>query len=190
MEEIWKQSFLAPEYEVSSYGRIRWYDSKKWVSTCSLQGYLAVNRLTKYTDEPYPVKIYIHRLVAYEFVEGYKEDYVVNHIDGCKTNNFANNLEWVDRVSNISDKYNPQRKYDQAFIDELYDGYRSGLTTKALGNKYNIAQCYISRLLLNNLHSKDLEAIKYLYNNNIYSSNELAVIYNVKLAVINKVLNL
>ena len=188
MEEIWKRSRLAPEYEISSYGRIRWYDSKKWVSTCSLQGYLAANRLTKYTDEPYPIKIYIHRLVAYEFVEGYKEHYVVNHIDGCKTNNFANNLEWVDRVSNISDKYNPQRKYDQAFIDELYDGYRSGLTTKALGNKYNIAQCYISRLLLNNLHSKDIDVIKYLYNNGIYNIAELSSIYRVNKKIIEKII--
>lgn len=58
------------------------------------------------------------------------------------------------------------------------------------GIKYNISECYVGKLLYNNLHSKDIDVIKYLYNNNIYSSNELAVIYNVKLAVINKVLNL
>lgn len=37
----------------------------------------------------------IHRLVAETFVDGYFEGAVVNHKDGNKLNNFANNLEWT-----------------------------------------------------------------------------------------------
>jgi len=37
----------------------------------------------------------VHRLVAYTYCEGYAEDLVVNHVDGIKTNNHADNLVWV-----------------------------------------------------------------------------------------------
>lgn len=43
----------------------------------------------------------IHVLVAKHFVEGYKEGYVVNHIDYNKVNNFYKNLEWVTAGQNI-----------------------------------------------------------------------------------------
>lgn len=46
-------------------------------------------------------KITIHKLVAINFVPnpyGYKE---VNHIDENKSNNSANNLEWVDHSTNM-----------------------------------------------------------------------------------------
>ena len=44
----------------------------------------------------------IHRLVARSFIDnpnGYKE---VNHIDECKQNNSAENLEWCDRKYNTN----------------------------------------------------------------------------------------
>ena len=42
----------------------------------------------------------MHILVAKAFCDGYKENYVVNHIDEDKFNNKANNLEWVNRKDN------------------------------------------------------------------------------------------
>lgn len=188
MEEIWKQSSLAPEYEVSNWGRLRWADNKRWASIFIINGYQVTNRSKKYTDSPNPVKIYIHRLVAYEFVEGYKENYVVNHIDGCKTNNFAYNLEWVDRSANITDCYNPQKVYTQDIIDNIYADYRAGIKQKELGIKYNINQAYISQLLYNNLSSKDIEPIRLLYNNKLYSIEELSSIYRVDKKIIGKII--
>lgn len=180
MEEIWKRSRLAPEFEVSNYGRIKNIETGRWASQFTLNGYLATNRSKKYTDSPNQVKIFIHRLVAYEFVEGYKEGLVVNHIDGCKTNNFASNLEWVDRAANITECYNPNKVYTQDILDTIYNDMRNnGLSQKDIGIKYNISECYVGKLLYNNLHSKDIDAIKYLYNSGIYNIAELSSIYKV-----------
>ena len=44
----------------------------------------------------------VHRLVATAFVEGFRDYLFVNHIDGNKLNNKAENLEWVTRKENTS----------------------------------------------------------------------------------------
>lgn len=42
----------------------------------------------------------VHRLVAQAFMENYSEDFVVNHIDGNKTNNHLDNLQCITRSEN------------------------------------------------------------------------------------------
>ena len=42
----------------------------------------------------------VHRIVATHFVDGDKS-LTVNHIDGCKENNNASNLEWITRGDNV-----------------------------------------------------------------------------------------
>lgn len=49
---------------------------------------------------------YVHRVVAQAYHECVDDNYVVNHIDGVKTNNHKDNLEWV------SQSYNRQHAYD------------------------------------------------------------------------------
>ena len=45
-------------------------------------------------------KLFIHKLVAMLFVDGYFDGVVVNHIDGDKTNNICTNLEWCTHSEN------------------------------------------------------------------------------------------
>ena len=52
---------------------------------------MGYRRVTLYT--PIKKRFFVHRLVAYHFCRGYKEDLVVNHKDGNKLNNEASNLE-------------------------------------------------------------------------------------------------
>lgn len=44
--------------------------------------------------------VLIHQLVAHAFVSGYQDGYSVNHKDGNKCNNYADNLEWVSLADN------------------------------------------------------------------------------------------
>lgn len=46
------------------------------------------------------VRVGLHRLVAKAFCKGYDESLSVNHINGKKTDNRADNLEWVSLARN------------------------------------------------------------------------------------------
>ena len=47
----------------------------------------------------------IHRLVAETFIDNPKNYKEVNHIDGNKSNNRIDNLEWCDRKHNVLHSY-------------------------------------------------------------------------------------
>ncbi len=83
-------------YEVSSEGRVRNIKTKQILKgdTNSI-GY---RRVTLYS--PVKKRFFIHRLVALHFCDGYSDELVVNHKDGNKLNNCAENLEWVTRSEN------------------------------------------------------------------------------------------
>lgn len=49
--------------------------------------------------------ILVHRLVARAFCEGHADHLEVNHKDGNKSNNVAENLEWVTASDNIKHAY-------------------------------------------------------------------------------------
>jgi hypothetical protein len=58
----------------------------------------------------------VHRLVAQAFIENPLNHRDVNHIDGDKTNNDSDNLEWVEHSDNIRHSYSElkQRRNDVA----------------------------------------------------------------------------
>jgi hypothetical protein len=51
-------------------------------------------------------KYALHRLIASTFIDNSENKPAVNHIDGNKTNNHANNLEWVTIQENNQHNHN------------------------------------------------------------------------------------
>ena len=99
MEEIWKD---IPGYEglyqVSNMGRIRSpRNGFKTLSPNDAKGYL---RISLYKCGKICRKS-VHRLVAVAFVENPFNKPVINHKDGNKHNNSAENLEWVTNKENV-----------------------------------------------------------------------------------------
>ena len=98
MSEIWK---IIPNYNsmylVSDKGNVFSVKSQKLLSIRkSKNGYFKVTL----SNDGVPKCFSIHRLVAEAFIENKEGKPQVNHIDGNKRNNCADNLEWVTASEN------------------------------------------------------------------------------------------
>ena len=98
MEEKWLD---IPEWEelyaISNTGKVysKRFDKMVKIKTCD-NGYLSVDLFSRKDGIIRRKEAYVHRLVATMFVKGQsKETNVVDHKDNDKTNNNANNLQWV-----------------------------------------------------------------------------------------------
>ena len=81
-------------YKVSNQGRIIGKHGNETFGVLHKDGY----RFVHFNRRIVP----IHRVIAKCFCEGYSEDKQVDHIDGNKQNNKAENLEWVTAKENIA----------------------------------------------------------------------------------------
>jgi hypothetical protein len=103
----WKQIILEGveyPYEISNMGYIRRYANKKQLKLSYPVGRYA--NVTLYKDKK-PHYCRVHRLVAILFLDT-PVDYNkldVNHKDGNKHNNNADNLEWLTRAENLDHAY-------------------------------------------------------------------------------------
>jgi hypothetical protein len=99
--EEWKVIGKATNYEVSSYGQVRNKNTNKILKQTLINGYYSIGlRANNKT-----VTSFLHRLVAIEFLVCPDNTFVVNHKDGCKTNNNVENLEWISQSDNSKHAY-------------------------------------------------------------------------------------
>jgi hypothetical protein len=99
MQEIWIDiKDYEGLYQISNYGNIKAYPNSHThlkeimlKPTINSSGYLKVELYKNHSSKVF----YVHRLVALSFISNPENKPQVNHIDGNKTNNKCDNLEWV-----------------------------------------------------------------------------------------------
>lgn len=98
--EIWKDiNNFEHLYQVSNLGNVRNKITQNILTgDINSAGYRRVILYDK--SRKLRVRWFIHRLVAIYFCDGFMPDLVVNHKDGNKLNNRADNLEFVTRSEN------------------------------------------------------------------------------------------
>lgn len=101
MKEQWRDIPNYPNYEVSDKGNVRNKKTGRFLKPQLIKGYPRVVICNKGYTHP----ITIHRLVADIFYEGDHTGLQVNHIDGVKTNNSVDNLEWITCSDNLKHAY-------------------------------------------------------------------------------------
>lgn len=156
MQHYWKDAKgYEGIYEISNKGVIRNVHTGKLIyGTINSRGYVRAS-LTK---NGFKKNVSVHILVAQSFVDNPHNKPYVNHKDGIRTNNDANNLEWCTQKENVNhaietgiwwtNSKNPKRKRDNHKLpDKLtddqvrdvrnnYDG--SSESIHKMANKYNV----------------------------------------------------
>lgn len=99
--EIWKNIPHYERYAVSNLGNVKSNISGEILNTRKAKnGYLRVNLRKGNLKYEKPFVVHVHRLVAEAFLSPVEGKMCVNHIDGNKANNRADNLEWVTNKEN------------------------------------------------------------------------------------------
>jgi hypothetical protein len=157
-EEVWKDIPDYEGYQASNLGNIRSVDRKvknsngreyyvKGTSikkTLSKNGYYVV-RLTKAKLERF-----VHRLVGFAFIPNPENKPQINHINGVKTDNRLENLEWCTNRENIEHARVTGLKYTVLNKDQVFE-IRYGLKGykhREIGQMYNINPSLVSYIRL------------------------------------------
>lgn len=166
IEEIWKDIIgFEGLYMVSNLGNIKRY-AKTWKS--GRNG----NQIKSLPESPVKTRISswgyevctlhkdgkkitkrVHVIVAQAFI--YNDDVLnkkqVNHIDGNKLNNKADNLEWCTASENVLHSWHVIKTHDSPSFDmktriEIWEKYKSGYTVLELVKEYDSTYPYIYNL--------------------------------------------
>ena len=112
MEKYIENSYLPNGYKISKNGSVLSKYSKVLKQSISNSGYKCLNIKNK--------GYFIHRALAFVFIDNPLNKEQVNHIDGNKLNNDISNLEWVTRSENCKHAYDNNLSHET--VSKLYKG--------------------------------------------------------------------
>ena len=123
--EVWKQLEDYPNYFVSNTGKIRNVKTGRELSQYLMpNGYLSLH-LHKNNKEK---GFLVHRLVAETFIDNSNNCDTVDHLNGIKTDNRAENLQWLSRSDNV------KRFYEVQITEEQRKEFKTNLQ-KSIGRQ-------------------------------------------------------
>ena len=120
------------KYVISNYSTIINLEKRIIMRQSESNGYLG---LTLSKQEGGIFRVSVHRLVAWEFSYGYDEEAsktYVNHIDSCRINNHADNLEWCTAQENSIHGFNndvtysAKRDLSRSEVEEICQLFQDG----------------------------------------------------------------
>ena len=158
MKEKWKDiRGFEGFYKISNKGRVKSFHGKKPIirKLNNSIGY----RVLYLTKKPSIRELWsVHRLVAIHFIANPENKPEVNHIDGVRSNNNVNNLEWCTSSENCTHAYEiglrergenfyASKLTENQAID-IINAYKLGcFSQKELAEAYNISKSSIKDLL-------------------------------------------
>lgn len=170
MDETWKAIILKDvtfPYEISNIGNVKSLEKRvncRAYKKRILPEKIIKNRLdgkgypfvSLYSEGIEPLQIRVHQLVAISFIPNPENKPCVNHINGIRTDNRVENLEWCTYSENtingiqrgtikgITPKINREiaEQIRMLYSDKKYNQYE-------LADMFGIGQVQISRIVLN-----------------------------------------
>jgi len=165
--EVWKTIIDNDYYQISNLGRVKSIERKVPHSTC---GYVSVRErmLKPATDSKgyqrvalaknKKLKTYkVHRLVAEAFISNDECKPQVNHINGIKTDNTVENLEWCTNQENAQHaantglwKYKKGHEHHRSALNEsqiyrLIAMKNAGYLNKVIAKRFDISISCVKR---------------------------------------------
>lgn len=149
-------------YQISNLGNVKSLSRtilKNGIYPFKSKDKIIKNRVNKYCyvtlckNNTYK-NFYVHRLVAQAFINNNENKLIVNHINGIKTNNRVDNLEWCTYLENtkhaILNGFINQKGINSVKSKlnekEVLEIKQSNLPHKELSKKYNISKSNISNI--------------------------------------------
>jgi len=156
MEQIWTKTYCSPFYEVSNLGNVRSIDRERpWRpgKTQIVKGKELKERIEKSgyfligltLSNGHNKKIRVHQLVYHSFNKTEPiENMVVDHVDGDKSNNRLDNLQFITQSENCAKgKKHTGRRIDLPLYihpsNSIVNKYR---IIKGFGSKQKSFGCY------------------------------------------------
>lgn len=173
MEEIWKDlKGYEGLYKISSLGKIKSLDRKRYCGHKGSKPQLRKGRILKQHYDYLGYKrvrlsknsttktLTLHRLLAINFIENPYNKPNINHIDGNKSNNSLDNLEWCTQKENSQ------------------HAFKTGLSKARKGENSNLSK----------LNENDIKEIRKLHRQKM-TQTDIAKIFNVSIANISEIVN-